>query len=751
MGQVFLAEDTKLGRQVAIKLLPQEDSTHPQSRKRLLKEAQAAAKLDHPHVCSIFEVGESASGAYIAMQFIEGQTLGDLLLDHRPNLEEVAEWGAQVADALDEAHRSGLIHRDIKPQNIMITTKGQAKVLDFGLAKEMTGFPSPAEVSTLITSPGLVVGTVPYMSPEQVKGEALDGRSDLFSLGAVLYEAATGRRPFNAKSGAELVSAILVSEPSLLLDGSSDLHPELRRILKRALAKEPERRYATAGEMRDDLRALTAALSSGTHLFFRARVQSWMSRKGVLLTGAVLLAGLVGLAWKATHPGVERIAILPFTNTAQDPQLAYLADGLAESLIDQLSRTQGLQVTAWTSASRYKGQSLDLKAVARDLGVQEVLVGRVLPRPDGIAVSVELADAQRGSHVWGGQFTRPASELMGLQDSIAEGVLQSLSLKAISMPAGHDSVAYDFYLKGRYLSDQQTPATFEQALAMFDQALKVDPSFALAHAGKALAYWDASSAFIPSTEAIPKMKAEAQAALALDPNLAEAHAALAQALADYDRDDSRAESEFKKALALNPGSAAAREHFGYFLMTRGRQSEARVQLKEALRLDPAASTGWVFWGGTYFYDRDFPKAEAAFRKALAQDPGHPIAELLLAWTLDREGSPSEAEPHLAAAVASGSPWALAYQGWRLAENGHTSEAEAILAKLAGPGQAYFRAMVLAGLHRNAEALAQLQQAALDHEEAITTLAVDPTWESLKTNTESQDGYQALLAHIKSNT
>lgn len=748
MGQVFLAEDTKLGRKVAIKLLPPEDSNQPHSRKRLIKEAQAAAKLDHPNACSIFEVGECASGAYIAMQFIEGQTVADLLLDHRPSTEEVARWGAEVADALDEAHRKGLVHRDIKPQNIMITAKGQAKVLDFGLAKEVTAFPSSTLTSTAITSPGLVVGTVPYMSPEQVKGEELDGRSDIFSLGAVLYEAATGRRPFNAKSGAELVSAILVSEPGLLLEGSSDLHPELKRILKHALAKDPSRRHATAGALRDELSALQSTLASGRLPVFPPALRAWLfrNRKVVALAAFGLAAGTIGtIAWRVAHPSEVGIAILPFANAAQDPQMDYLADGLTEGLIDQLSRTPGLRVTAWTSASRYKGATQDLKAVARDLGVKEVLVGRILQRPDGIAVSVELADAGNGSHVWGGQFTRPATDLMNLQGSIADGVLRSLSFKALPNPEGHASAAYDFYLRGRYLSDQQSAATFGQALAMFNQALLTDPKFALAHAGKALAYWDASSAFIPSTEALPHMKAEAMEALSLDPNLAEAHAALAQVLASSDRDATGAEAEFRKAIALNPGSAASREHYGYFLMIQGREEEARAQVREALRLDPAASTGWIFLGGTYFYDRDFSKAEAAFRKALAQDPGHALAELLLAWTLDRDGKAAEAEPHLAVAIQSGSPWALAYRGWRLADQGHRPEAEAVLANLGGPGEAYFRAMVLVGLHRNDEALAQLRAAATDHEEAITTLGVDPTWDGIR----SDAGFQILLTQVKS--
>ncbi|MBS1766160.1 MAG: protein kinase [Acidobacteria bacterium] len=736
MGQVYLAEDTKLGRQVAIKLLPPEDSAQPQSRKRLVKEAQAAAKLDHPHVCSIFEVGESASGAYIAMQFVEGETLGDLLHSRKPSIEEVAQWGAEVADALDEAHRQGLVHRDIKPQNIMITSKGHAKVLDFGLAKDVTALPITAKSVTLLTSPGMVVGTVPYMSPEQVRGEDLDGRSDIFSLGAVLYEASTGRRPFTAKSGAELMSAILVSEPSSLLEGTSELHPELRRILKTCLAKDLGQRYATAGALRDDLGRLHHSLLNGEQYLPSkpARALPWKPVVKTVVALILVTAGAWGVnAWRKDNPSADAIAVLPFTNTAHDPQVDYLADGLAEGLIDELSRVPGLRVIAWTSSSRFKGDSPDLGRIAKQLDVKAVLVGHIIQRPDGVAVSVELANAQDGSHLWGESFTRPAQDLLSLQGSIAKGVARSLAPKAVIAATTPASPAYDLYLKGRFLAEHQTPDSFPRALELFDQAIDTDPKFALAHAGKAIAYWNASSALIPSTEAMPKTKEEAKAALALDPKLPEAHIALAQALFSYDRDYAGAEAEFEKAISLNDNSALAHEYFGYFLMIMGRQAEARKQLEMAMRLDPMSSLAQIFMGGTYFYDRNYPVAEAAFKKALALDPGHPMAEFLYAWTLDRSGNRAEAESHLTKVAAIGSPWILGYQGNRLARMGNTAEAEACLAQLKGPSLDYFRAMILEGLGRNDEAMNSLQASADAHEEEITTINVDPTWDGLRNN------------------
>ncbi len=763
MGQVYLAEDTKLGRQVAIKLLPPEDSKQPQSRKRLLKEAQAAAKLDHPNVCSIFEVGESASGAYIAMQFIEGQTLGDLMHDHHPTLDEVARWGSEVADALDEAHRRGLVHRDIKPQNIMITSKGQAKVLDFGLAKDVNALPVTLQSATLMTSPGMVVGTVPYMSPEQVKGEDLDGRSDIFSLGAVLYEAATGRRPFTAKSGAELMSAILVSEPSMLLEGTSELHPELRRILKRALAKEPAERYATAGAMRDDLRALGQSLATGE--FPRhAGGRAWPWKRLALAAAAVIVAA--GAAWGifawragAGQQGVDSVAVLPFVNSANDPQVDYLSDGLAEGLIDQLSRVPGLKVIAWTSASRYKNPNPDLKAIAKDLGVKAVLVGRIYSRPSGLAISVELAEAADGRHLWGQQYTRTADDLPSLQDSISQGVtgaLDGFKDAAASLAQGRvktNGDAYQLYLKGRFYADKWTPEDVARGIAYFDQALQQDPNSALAHVGKAYAYWGLSSQFMAPAEAMPKVKAEAEAALKIDPNLSEAHTALAVAKAVYDHDFPGSEQEFQTAIRLNPGSAVAHEYYAYTLMGRNRYADCVAQLDQARRLDPLSSLLECFAGWNEFWVRkDHGTALIHLQKSVDLQPDFWWPHVLMAQVYATQGDQASATKALdKAQAAGGSTYVLGMRGYLAAKRGDRAEAQRLLQQLLSTqaNGAYLSpmhpAMIYAGLGDKANAMAWLQKAYDARDEVCLILDIDPTWDDMR----DDPAFKALVARINS--
>ena len=761
MGQVFLAEDTKLGRQVAIKLLPPEDSAQPQNRKRLIKEAQAAAKLDHPNVCSIFEVGESTSGAYIAMQFVEGETLADIVHYRKPSVEEVAQWGAEVADALEEAHRQGLVHRDIKPQNIMITTKGQAKVLDFGLAKDVKALPITALSSTLLTSPGMVVGTVPYMSPEQVKGEDLDARSDIFSLGAVLYEAATGKRPFLAKSGAELMSAILVSEPSMLNEATSELHPELRRILKKALSKDLPGRYATAGALRDDLRNLHESLIQGFK-FPDVKAPRQMPWKAILATAATLALAAAASwgfgAWRAASETAS-VAVLPFQNTGQDPQVDYLSDGLAEGLIDQLSRVPGLKVIAWTSASHYKGPNPDLKAIAKELGVRTVLVGRVLNRPDGLAISVELANAEDGRHLWGEQFTRSANDLPSLQDTIAQGVTASMAgLKnpEAALAQNHlkmNGEAYQLYLKGRFYADKWNPEDAKRGIEYFDQALALDPNFALAHVGKAYAYWGISSQFLAPAEAMPKVETEAEAALKLDPALAEAHTALAIAKAVYDHDFMGAESEFQTAIRINPGSAVAHEYYAYVLIGRNRPEDCKAQLDAARNLDPLSSMLELISGWSDFWARkDLASAKLHLEKSERLQPDFWWPYVFIAQIEAIQGHPDLANQALdKAKAAGGSTYVLGVRGYLAAKRGDRAQAQRLLQELLTmqPGAAYLSpmnpALIYAGLEDRPNAMIWLQKAYEERDEVCLTLQVDPSWDGLR----DDPAFKALTTKIES--
>jgi serine/threonine protein kinase/tetratricopeptide (TPR) repeat protein len=768
MGEVFLAEDTRLNRKVALKLLRADASDEGAARKRLLREAQAAAQLDHPNVCSIYEVGESDAGAYIAMQYIEGESLSEVMTRSRLELGPLLDLGIQVADALAEAHSQGLVHRDIKPQNIMMTPKGQAKVLDFGLAKRMESNLG-TDTRTVLTNPGMVLGTVPYMSPEQVKGEELDGRSDVFSLGAVLFEVATGRRPFEAKSGAELMALILTHDPFDAADPALPLQPELRRILERCLAKDLGKRYPGARELRDELLRLRALVTGGSPglgdtatTLNRPRLPDPRSasirrrRRWSLGLGACVLAGtgLAAFLWLRPAPSLESIAVLPIVNESGDPAMDYVSDGLTENLIQQLSHLKGLKVIARSSILRYKGQSADPATVGRELGVRGVLTGRMRSEGGQLRLTMELADAREQSRLWGTQLLRPASDLVAIQDSVTQELTTHLGRQGDrdrkDVEQGRvraQAESYELYLKGRYHAERYSPEDFQKAEAFFDQAIAKDPRFAMAHAGKAYLWWTVSGAFFPSQVAMAKVREEAETALKLDPGLAEAWSARGQARAILDHDFTQAEADLRKAISLNPGSAVVHQHLGYLLLALGRQTEARAAFKTCLDLDPFSAFSLTFMGGTWFYEGDFPKAERFFRKALTLDPENPIAHFMLAWCLDRMGQPKAAQTSLDLAVRSGSPWFLGYQGYREARLGNRAKAEGILKELTArqgqPGlyvSPYHLAMVHLGFKDLPKAL-QLASKCIDaQDEMMLTLPVDPVWDEYREDPR----FQALL-------
>src|SRR3989441_2330120 len=436
MGEVYLAEDTQLGRRVAIKLLPPETLSDEQARMRLVREAQAAAKLDHPNICAIYEVGEEVGRSFIAMQYVEGETL-DARMKRKPlDLAESLAISAQVADALAEAHAHGIIHRDIKPSNIIIAARGQAKVMDFGLAKveqESGRIGTEAETQTMLTAPNMILGTVPYMSPEQVKGEKLDARTDIFSFGVILYEMLCGRQPFASESAAATASAILTHEPAPLARYCADAPEELQRIIRKSLEKDREQRYQSARELsidlknlqRDsDVRALTAAArTSPRPAVFRRFAFVALA----LLSLAVIGVGVYWLLGRSTT--VESIAVLPFVNVNASSDTEYLSDGITDSLINSLSQLPKLKVIARSSVFSYKGKEVNPEAVGHELNVQALVTGRITQRGDNLSISVELMDTRDKRHIWGEQYNRKISDLLAVQEEISSAISENLRLK----------------------------------------------------------------------------------------------------------------------------------------------------------------------------------------------------------------------------------------------------------------------------------------------------------------------------------